>query len=201
METASEQAADEAALVLPDGPNALADCLVKLGRQLVGTRRVGWLAADGSGLRSGLARRVQLLLGCGKVDEACPRSPTALARPMAAGLLILVAVFCTLWVHPKASSTMGDDTMNVLKVSWRQSVAAAALTVLLGPAGGALAEEQAPAPPKPVQLEQGSPADLILLAQGEKPREADRPREGEKRPEAAGHAKATSGPGRSATRR
>ena len=53
---ASEQAADEASLLVPDGPDVLAECLVKLGRRLTGKARLGWVAAEGTGLRSGLAR-------------------------------------------------------------------------------------------------------------------------------------------------
>ncbi len=167
--TASEQAADEASALVPNGPDVLAACLVQLGRSIKGRPRFGWVAAEGSGLRSGLAHRVQRLLELSENSARLPagRVPRA-ARPAAIVLLMVLTISCTLWVHPKASFAKGEETMNVLKVSWRQSLAAAALTVFLGPLATEIAADDSPAAPsKPAQLEQGSPADQLLLAQEE----------------------------------
>ncbi len=174
LATASEQAADEASVLVPDGPEALADCLVQLGRRLVKRPRLGWVAAQGPGLRSGLAQRVQQLMNLEDRPVRLPaRSASRMARPVAVLLLMVVTISCTLWARPKASFAKGDETMNVLRLSWRQSLAAAALTAFLGPLGGeAPADDGAASPPKPPQLAEGSPADPILLAdRGERERE------------------------------
>ena len=163
---ASEQTADEASTLVPDGPDVLAECLVKLGRRLTAKPRFGWVATEGSGLRSGLARRVQRLLNLRDrpAPHATKRVPVA-SRPLAVVLLMVLTISCTLWVHPKASLAKGDDTMNVLRGSWRQSLAAVALTAFLGPlTTDAAAEESPNRPPKPAQLEDGSPVDQLLLA-------------------------------------
>ena len=170
----SEQAADEASVLVPDGPEVLAECLVQLGRRLVKKPRLGWVAAQGSGLRSGLAQRVQQLM---KLEDGSPRlsvrPASRMVRPVAVLLLMVVTISCTLWVRPKVSFAKGDETMNVLRLSWRQSLAAAALTAFLGPLGGeAPADDGSALPPKPPQLAEGSPADQILLAdRGERERE------------------------------
>ncbi|MHB8902760.1 MAG: M56 family metallopeptidase [Thermoguttaceae bacterium] len=187
LATASELAADEASALVPDGPDVLADCLVQLGRRLGARPRLGLVAAEGTGLRSGLARRVERLL---KLDQAAPTfPPRGDFRARAATLLamILLTIPCTLWAQPSPSFAKGEETMNVLKRSWRQSLAAAALTALLAPAATDLVADDAPAPPKPAQLEQGSPADHVLSAdQGDRERREgdarrdpapDRPRE------------------------
>ena len=164
---ASEQAADEASVFVPDGPDVLAECLVKLGRRLSGKPRLGWMAAEGSGLRSGLARRVQQLLKLS--DRPAPhvtRRVPAASKPVAIMLLMVLTISCTLWARPKTSYAKGEEAMNVLKGSWRQSLAAVALTALLGPlTTDASGEESPDQPPKPAQLEDGSPVDQLLLAE------------------------------------
>ena len=164
---AAEQAADEASTIVPNGPDILAECLVKLGRKLSGKPRLGWVAAEGSGMRSGLARRVQQLLKLGDrpAYHTARRVPSA-SRAIAVVLLMILTISCTLWVHPTTSFAKGEETMNVLRASWRQSLAAVAITACLGPlSADAAADESPDAPPKPAQLEGGSPVDQVLLAQ------------------------------------
>lgn len=62
LHAASESAADEASLVVEDGPCALAECLVNLGKRLDRRRALVWLGVEGGGYRSGLGRRVERLL-------------------------------------------------------------------------------------------------------------------------------------------
>lgn len=170
---AAEQAADAASTIVPNGPDILAECLVKLGRRLSGKPRLGWVAAEGSGMRSGLARRVQQLLKLSDrpAHHTTGRVPGA-SRPVAVVLLMILTISCTFWVHPTTSFAKGEETMNVLKASWRQSLAAVAITAFLGPLStDAAADEKPDVPPKPAQLEDGSPADQVLLAQrGERER-------------------------------
>jgi beta-lactamase regulating signal transducer with metallopeptidase domain len=55
LNSASEAAADEASLIVADGPGVLASCLVALGAQLVERGQPGWLRMAGSGFRSASA--------------------------------------------------------------------------------------------------------------------------------------------------
>jgi outer membrane protein assembly factor BamB len=105
--TASETAADEASLAVRSGPGALADGLVRIARR-ISTK--SWLAvpprASGSGLRSGLARRVERLLSLGDVPWRDPRrlslrAVRSLLPPFAASVFVLAcAVF-----FPRAGAT------------------------------------------------------------------------------------------------
>lgn len=61
LRAASEVAADEASLVIENGPSELAACLVALGSRLQ-EQRIGWLGMAGNGFRSDLGRRVERLL-------------------------------------------------------------------------------------------------------------------------------------------
>jgi Zn-dependent protease with chaperone function len=60
---ASEDAADEASLLLENGPEVLAECLVKLGGRLACRQSLAKLGIEGDEYRSGLDRRVKRLLG------------------------------------------------------------------------------------------------------------------------------------------
>ena len=62
LHRASELAADEAASIFPDGPAALAGCLVTLGKQMTQAPAGSWMGVEGGGFRSNLAERVQRLL-------------------------------------------------------------------------------------------------------------------------------------------
>ena len=59
---ASETAADEASLLLANGPGVLAECLVELGARLAQPRSFARLGVEGTGFRSGLGRRVERLV-------------------------------------------------------------------------------------------------------------------------------------------
>ncbi|HEU0009942.1 MAG TPA: M56 family metallopeptidase, partial [Verrucomicrobiae bacterium] len=62
LRAASETAADEASLLLDDGPATLAECLVTLGDLLTRSPDPGGLGMAGFRFRSGLGRRVERLL-------------------------------------------------------------------------------------------------------------------------------------------
>jgi hypothetical protein len=62
LQAATEQAADEASLLVKDGPVVLAECLVQLGRKVALSPSFNSLGIEGNGFRSGLARRVTRLL-------------------------------------------------------------------------------------------------------------------------------------------
>jgi len=189
LQAASEAAADEASLLVPDGPDVLAGCLVAMGRRLSGTRRLGWVSIHGPGFRSALGRRVQRLLQLGP-RKWRPPGPgrAASARLVLPVLLVLAAVFSTAWARPQEISPEGGTTMSVWQSCVGRSVAATVLWALMGPAVNEAPAEQ-PAPRDPAVAATAGDFDLagLLLAQrddeGER-REGDRPRaerEGEER--------------------
>lgn len=164
LEAASEQAADEASLLVPGGPDVLADCLVRLGRRLTASGRLGWLGIGGPGFRSALGRRVERLLKMKSRPAVGGPVVNALVRTVFPIVLVGVALSCAVWARPQTSPLQGETTMSVLKSSVRQSVAAAALTVILGPlAGHALADDAPPPVPKP-EVDAAGPVDAALLA-------------------------------------
>ncbi|MFH1921396.1 MAG: M56 family metallopeptidase, partial [Planctomycetota bacterium] len=145
LRAASEAAADEASLVIPEGPDVLASCLVALGRRLATgahARRLGWVSIEGPGFRSGLGRRVERLLRLSSRRRPPRRGFLAFGAATLPVTLVIVAVLSTAWAHPQATSPKGETTMNVLASSWRRSLAAAAVAVFLAPiSGDALSEE------------------------------------------------------------
>jgi beta-lactamase regulating signal transducer with metallopeptidase domain len=62
LQFANEAAADEASVLIPDGARALAECLVRLGREMDTSGPVRALGVGGTGLRSQLAGRIERLL-------------------------------------------------------------------------------------------------------------------------------------------
>ncbi len=98
LRAASEAAADEASLLLPGGPCALAESLVRLGRLLLRPRALAWLSVEG-GFRSGLGRRVERLLRLGGGSRPAPR-PVRLA----CARLVLPVAFTVLAVLGTASA-------------------------------------------------------------------------------------------------
>ena len=78
LRAASESAADEASLVVPDGPRILAEALMVLGRRLLRGEPQFGLALGGGRFRSRLGQRVQRLLA--------PSAPLAAAAAGPLGL-------------------------------------------------------------------------------------------------------------------
>jgi len=62
LRAASEAAADEASALVPSGPAALAESLLRFGRELAESGPARGLGVAGKGFRSGLGRRVHVLL-------------------------------------------------------------------------------------------------------------------------------------------
>lgn len=124
LQSASEVAADEASLVVRNGPAALAESLVKLGAQLTTAKSSGGLGIEGRGFRSGLGRRVERLLRLdGETWRAPRRWKTFLARTIGPTLLVLAAVLCSAWAWPQ-SMLAGETPFNRLRQSWRGMTAA-----------------------------------------------------------------------------
>ncbi len=127
----SEQAADEASLLVADGPGVLAECLVELGARLAQTRSFIPMGVAGTGYRSGLGRRVERLV---KLEGAVWRPPNrircGLARTLGPVALVTAAILCTAWVVPPAL-TKGEN-MQTMKQTWKKSLAAFALLTAFG---------------------------------------------------------------------
>jgi len=157
LRAASEAAADEASLLVPDGPDLLAACLVAMGRRLAPPRQLGWLSVEGPGFRSGLGRRVERLLSLRTRPWRVPgRGRLLLAKTALPVALVIVTVSCTAWARPRATLSEGGTTMNVLRTSWRQSAAAAALALFTAGCSDAVAD----APPSEESLPAAVAGDL-----------------------------------------
>jgi beta-lactamase regulating signal transducer with metallopeptidase domain len=117
LQVTSELAADEASLLVEDGPGALAESLLHLGSELVGRRWAGELSI--AAFRSNLGCRVQRLLELEEKRISQPNLAGAvlvrtLGAMMAAGVLIL----CMACLTPK-ETLKGNSTM---KAPWRNSL-------------------------------------------------------------------------------
>ncbi len=179
LATAMEHAADEASLMVDDGPGVLAECLVTLGRQLQRQRNLGWLGIAAGEFRSTLGQRVQRLLVL--TDQPYVARPGAAKRVfvfLATAAVVSAAVFCTAWARSNTSITSGDDGMTAMQRSWRRSLAGLTLLTLGGSA--ALADEAPAGPPVPGEVALVA-ADGDDAKKGEPRRDGDRPKEGEVR--------------------
>ncbi|MCL4193629.1 MAG: hypothetical protein KJZ87_17965 [Thermoguttaceae bacterium] len=169
LRAACESLADEASLHIPDGPEVLAECLVALGRDLADRPQLAWLSIEGSRFRSGLGRRIERLLA---LDRRSPRGIVWYRHALAkSGLMIVLVVatfLTTAWARPQATLVRGETHMNVLRLSWQRSLAAAIATSFLAvfPGDARTAEsEEVPAPPQAAVAEQ-PPHEGVRVAQG-----------------------------------
>ncbi|MBN2475265.1 MAG: hypothetical protein JXB62_11690 [Pirellulales bacterium] len=182
LRTAGEAAADEASLLVPGGPDALADCLVALGRELTAPRQLGWLSVEGPPFRSSLGRRVQRLLSLPSRSWRAPcQRRLAAARTVIPVVLVIVTVSCTAWVRPQANLSEGETTMSLLTSSWRRSLAAGVLAALLTTVSGDAAADDTPTG-EPARAIAGDQLDdaglqLAMLAEDEQKREEGEARE------------------------
>ncbi len=135
LRAAHEARADEASLLLPDGPRILAEALVLLGQRLAGLSPRFGLSLGGGRFRSGLGRRVQRLLALPRRSWRAPcRTRLALIHFSLPVLIALAAIVGTAWVPFQVPPMQGETTMSVVSNSWRCSLAAAALWTILGAA-------------------------------------------------------------------
>jgi beta-lactamase regulating signal transducer with metallopeptidase domain len=138
LHLASELAADEASLLVVDGPRVLAECLVELGGQLAGPRLVAPLGI--SGFRSNLGCRVQRLIHLEGRNWSPPRTAySLLVRCLGAPALVAMGLLCTAWIAP--NDLMKGDGMNTIRQNWKRSLAMLALLGTVNaqtaePAGG-----------------------------------------------------------------
>jgi beta-lactamase regulating signal transducer with metallopeptidase domain len=127
LDHASELVADESSLLIADGPNRLAECLVQCANQLQKPALVTWLGMDGGGFRSALGKRVARLLHLRSENRATRSSPwyfRIVAPVLAASLLWLL----TASLQDSSTASRG----------WRNSIIGAAMAQLV--------EKDVPAP-------------------------------------------------------
>jgi len=185
LRAAGEAAADEASLAVPGGPDVLAGCLVAMGRRLVHRPRLGWLSVGGSGFRSSLGRRVQRLLDLKPHGWRSPRrGRLAWAKTVGPVVLVIVGVSCSAWARVQAPTSEGGTVMSVMKISWRRSLAAAALVTLLSTAPNDAVAQDRPdgeregAVDQPREEPRGD--DARRDGEGDRPREEGERREGDR---------------------
>ncbi len=124
LQIASESAADEASVLVKNGPETLAGCLVELGRRLAGPKTWCGLGIEGGGFRSGLGRRVERLVKLnGHSWRPASRIGGGLARAAGPVLLALAALACVAGVLPHQD---GRET-KTFRQSWAGSVVGLAL--------------------------------------------------------------------------
>ncbi|PYM16053.1 MAG: hypothetical protein DME18_02620, partial [Verrucomicrobia bacterium] len=131
LHAASETAADEASLLLANGPGVLAECLVEMGARLAQRRSFAWVGVEGSGFRSGLGRRVERLVNLrGSCWHPPGRIRSVLTKTLSPVALIAGVILCTAWAGPQALTK--GESMKTMKQTWKRSLAAFALLASLG---------------------------------------------------------------------
>jgi beta-lactamase regulating signal transducer with metallopeptidase domain len=142
---AAEAAADEASLVVADGPGILADCLVALGGRLA-ARRPGWVPMAGNGLRSSLGRRVHRLLQLPVGKWRPPgRGRSLLVELLTPVALVSAVILSSTWVRSQ-TFTKGDVPMKTVEQSWKRSLAGIVLCATLGVGADAVRADDPPQP-------------------------------------------------------
>src|SRR5262249_18301154 len=112
---ANETAADEASLLVPDGPGVLAECLVGHGGRLIRQTAAWRGGVGGTGWRSGLAGRVERLSGLRDSVWRPPRPRVVTwTRNIFLGMSLLGIFMLLSWVIPVEPSNKGED-MNTWK--------------------------------------------------------------------------------------
>lgn len=140
FQDASETAADEASLLIQNGPPMLAECLLALGKRLEPKPGFGWLNIGGQGFRSGLGRRVQRLFELsGSAWNPASNLKTALAKTFCPAALVLGTVLCSGWFSP-AAAMKGTEMKNPM---WKRSLPAFAALAFLSAAQPVAAAEKA----------------------------------------------------------
>lgn len=117
-----ELAADQATAIVPDGPVRLAQCLVRLGREMTGQRKWGLMGVNGGGFGSNLGERVESLVKLAD-GTGTPRRGWRVAALKAGGTIMLAGLVVCLCGWAEGPS--------VFEESWHDSAASAFLMAAL----------------------------------------------------------------------
>jgi chromosome segregation ATPase len=139
-----------------------------MGRRLADRNKLAWLSIEGSTFRSHLGRRVEHLLRLSRHSPprtgSCPHTLTKIT-------LVIVLVFTTFltsaWIRSQAVPNRGESNVNVLKLSWRRSLAAAVVVPFLV----SLSQDTKSADP----AQDTSPAPAAAQVSPQEPGEGERP--------------------------
>ncbi len=135
LREATEFAADESSLLVPDGPQILAAALVHLARNLSTDAPLVAVPISGR-VRSTLGRRVMRLLSqSSTVDEPIRRRPRWIFS-VAIVLMLVAATTCAAWGRPQANRFSERSDMKLLQNSWSRSIAAAVVMAVTSISGG-----------------------------------------------------------------
>lgn len=146
---ASELAADEASLLLTDGPRQLARGLLRYGR-IVCPGLSSVVGVGGDGFRSVLARRVARLMSLSQsTREPDRRSAMRTASTTTIVVTALAVVFSTVWAGALGPLPQeeGGTVMTRFAASWRGSLSAVTLAALLSPWSATAEEGRREGPP------------------------------------------------------
>ncbi len=134
LRVASEQCADEASVIVPRGPEALAESLVLLGGRLNRTESIAGLGVAGE-FRSNLGRRVERLLNDRQRITWKPvKARSRLLTAFLAGAAVLALTFAgALFPGTGAAASDARPLGESIRSSWQQSASALTLASLERP--------------------------------------------------------------------
>jgi len=157
LQLASEWAADEASLLVEQGPGALAECLVQLGAVL--SRRPALDQLGIEGFRSNLGCRVQRLIRLESRPPAPPWPFLTLAVQSVAPIVLSAGLVAgTAWTLPKTLTA--GETMKNIPLNWKRSLAVIGLIIGVTADDAPGAETSAPAIPAGGRPIAGQPAPV-----------------------------------------
>jgi len=178
LKRSCEEAADEATVLLPHGPQELAVGLVECARRRVQVRIPGLAVVRPSQSHSSLARRVRrlLLLEKKRHSIALPNHRKAIQKVVVAMTAAAVFVASLGLPFPEFFFVEGDVAMRRQHFVWRHSLIAAAIAAFAAPWGVQALAEEGPKPDRP--------REVVREERPDAPRERERAeREGESRQE------------------
>ncbi len=117
---AAELAADEATALVPDGPGALADCLVSLGKEMTASRGWSWVGING-GFRSNLGKRVERLMRMSGGTRRPLAGWAGAVAKLAATILVVPTVVLLFGSFQSAHAQKEDSWRGQLRQSWNSS--------------------------------------------------------------------------------
>jgi beta-lactamase regulating signal transducer with metallopeptidase domain len=119
---AAELAADEATALVPEGPSALAKCLVSLGKEMTAARGWGWVGING-GFRSNLGKRVERLMQMSSGARRQLAGWLGVAARIAMTILVVPTIVLLFGSFQSVHAQREDSWQYQFEESWRQSPA------------------------------------------------------------------------------
>ncbi|MDB6024274.1 MAG: Regulatory sensor-transducer, BlaR1/MecR1 family [Verrucomicrobiales bacterium] len=132
LHAASENAADEASLLVQDGATTLAECLVHLAKQFASSGAFGWMSIEGNGFRSNLARRIERLLSLQSTEWRTPRAPAVVALKVFTPIVLITLAIVTSALAQRDRTQPGNLNA-ALHQTWNDSIGALALNAVSTP--------------------------------------------------------------------